>query len=91
MKNIPVCEQETTVQFDRDGDYARIWTSDSTVITKLDKAAKDNNSPWEITDFETNDTGDVIAREYRVPKYMVSFRKTDKRGKMQRSNDSEDN
>ena len=35
--SIPVNEQETTVSFCRSDNYAVIYTSDSTVMTKLDK------------------------------------------------------
>lgn len=47
MKRIPVNEQETTIQFNRDESIVNIWTSDSTVMTKLDKLANDSESPWE--------------------------------------------
>lgn len=39
---IPVTEQETTVSFSRDSDTASVWTSDSTVMTKLDKLVESN-------------------------------------------------
>lgn len=35
--SISLMEQETTINFSRDERYAFIWTSDSTVMTKLDK------------------------------------------------------
>ena len=90
MKRIPVNEQETTIQFNRDESTVNIWTSDSTVMTRLDKLAKEEASPWEIIDTVTDDIGWIIAREYRVPKYMISFRKIDARAKIRDSNPSKD-
>lgn len=74
MKGIPTNEQETTIQFDRDGNKARIWTSDTTVMTKLDRLVKDSDL-WESTDIVTaDDIAFVIAKEYRCPKEMITFR-----------------
>lgn len=36
----PISEQETVVQFDRDGETMNIYTSDTTIMTKLDKIYK---------------------------------------------------
>ena len=93
MKGIPVNEQETTIQFDRDGDMARIWTSDTTVMTKLDKLVKTSDL-WECTDAVTEtDSLRVVAKEYRCPKRLVSFRsgKTSAKSDLENSNSSEDN
>lgn len=35
-----ISEQETVIQFSRDGETMNIYTSDSTVMTKLDKIYK---------------------------------------------------
>ena len=35
-----ISEQETVIQFGRDGETMNIYTSDSTVMTKLDKIYK---------------------------------------------------
>ena len=35
--NIPISEQETVISITRDDKAARIWTNDSTMITKMDK------------------------------------------------------
>ena len=40
--NIPLEEQETLIHFMRGEDFATISTTDSTMITKLDKLCKSN-------------------------------------------------
>ena len=91
MKKIPVYEQETTIQFDRDGEMASIWTSDSTVMTRLDKLANDSESPWECVATELDEVGWVVCREYRCPKNLISFRSGKRNAKISDSNHSEDN
>lgn len=59
-------EQETVIQFDRAQDEMSIWTSDTTVMTKLDKiypryrVQKQNRHVWAV--------------EYLVPKRLLTFR-----------------
>ena len=91
MKKIPVYEQETTIQFDRDGEMASIWTSDSTVMTRLDKLANDSESPWECVATELDEVGWVVCREYRCPKNLISFRSGKRNAKISDSNHLEDN
>ena len=59
-------EQETVIQFDRTADDMSIWTSDTTIMTKLDKiyprhhVQKQNRHVWAV--------------EYLVPKRLLTFR-----------------
>ena len=70
---IPVTEQETTISFNRDSDTAFIWTSDSTVMTKLDKLVESNPDCWQLT--RTDRIGkDVVGKEYTAKKRLISFR-----------------
>lgn len=71
--SIPTSEQETVICFGRNDTEATVWTSDSTVMTKLDKKVKDNDSPWELADETVTIDGD-ITKTYKVPKELVSFR-----------------
>ena len=91
MKRIPVNEQETTIQFNRDESTVNIWTSDSTVMTKLDKLANDSESPWECVATEVDEIGWVVCREYRCPKNLISFRSGKRKPKNSDSNHSKDN
>lgn len=63
-------EQETVVNFSRTDKIATIWTSDTTVMTRLDKA-----EIWKCVKEEYEaDTHKLFAKEYQAPKNMVSFR-----------------
>lgn len=77
MKRIPVNEQETTIQFDRDGELARIWTTDTTIMTRIDKLVDDPESPWECIDvgYCEDESGLVIvSKEYRGLKSLITIR-----------------
>ena len=63
-------EQETSISIMRDEDRAIVYTSDSTVITKLDKKIGDD---WKLEDVHRMD-GKVIAKTYSCPKKFISFR-----------------
>ena len=72
--NVPVMEQETTVNFGRAEKVGRIWTSDTTVMTKLDKLVEKDPKNW-VCRLQKDKEGDVIAKEYIVQnKKLVSFR-----------------
>lgn len=63
---IPVVEQETVVQYNRDGETATIYTTDTTQMTKLDKIYPRHK--------EHKNGGEVVAVEYVVDKGLVSYR-----------------
>lgn len=72
--NVSIAEQETTVSFSRDEKTVKIWTSDSTMMTKLDKLVERDPKNWSSNEQKDKD-GDVIAKEYLVQdKKLVSFR-----------------
>lgn len=72
--NVPTIEQETTVNFGRAEKVARIWTSDTNVMTKLDKLVEKDSKNW-VCRLQKDKDGDVIAKEYIVQnKKLVSFR-----------------
>lgn len=84
---IPVDEQETTISISRDRDEAHIWTSDQTMITKLDKMVAINSGVYVVHDTTESEGGRVLVREYRMPKRLVSFRSPTKQseaGRLQR-------
>ena len=70
--NIPVYEQETVIQISRDSDKMNIWTSDRTMITKLDKLVS-SSSEWSCTG-ENKIDGDVCDKEYTASKGLLTFR-----------------
>lgn len=67
--SVSVSEQETNILYMRDQDYAEIYTSDSTQITRLDKLCKKNSDMYSLI----ADTG--RGKTYRVKdKTLISFR-----------------
>lgn len=76
--NVPLEEQETIVHFNRDEKYATICTSDSTVMTKLDKLCVSAPDNYKLIRTETAD-GKVVTKFYLLAdKTRVSFRREKK-------------
>lgn len=42
---VSIAEQETCITFSRDEEYANIYTSDTTMMTKYDKFAQSDDCP----------------------------------------------
>lgn len=64
--SVPMSEQETVVQYDRNGETMTIYTSDSTQMTRLDKIYSRHK--------EHKQGGEVVAVEYVVDKKLLSYR-----------------
>lgn len=64
--SIPTNEQETVVQYDRNGETMTVYTTDSTQITRLDKIYQRHK--------EHKQDGEVVAVEYVVDKNLLSYR-----------------
>ena len=64
---LPCNEQETVICIDRETRAARIYTSDTRFINKLDKL-------YERKRVHSNEDG-ITAFEYEVPEKYISFRK----------------
>lgn len=72
---LPVFEQETTVSFSRDNDMCTVYTSDSTVMTRLDKLAESENAPyWKLKEEHRLRSGDLVGKTYETHKRLISFR-----------------
>ena len=70
-------EQETTINFSRTQDAVDVWTSDKTVMTKLDKLCITAPGFYKlIAEHKAqDDDGAIISKEYRISdKRMLSFR-----------------
>lgn len=68
-------EQETHVNFMRGDTRAKIYTSDSTMMTKLNKLLAVKNTEWKLEYEERLErTGELIGRCYSCPKKFISFR-----------------
>lgn len=71
--NIPVNEQETVINFTRDSDKATVYTSDTTMLTKLHKLIKKTPEEWRLVHQDTVD-GQVVSETFECPKKLISLR-----------------
>ena len=69
-------EQETIINYSRTEDVAYIWTSDSTVMTKLDKFVSEGT--YKLTREERDEDGTLCGKWYECPKNWISFRHTNR-------------
>lgn len=70
-----ISEQETSVSFARDSDICIVYTSDSTVMTKLDKLVESDNLPhWKLKEEHRLLNGELIGKTYETHKRLISFR-----------------
>lgn len=75
--NVPLEEQETVIQFNRTDDYATIYTSDSTMITKLDKCCIEAPEFYKLQKEDHLRDGSVSGKTYILSdRKMLSFRKS---------------
>ena len=70
---LSVNEQETVVNFERNTDKATVYTSDSTMLTKLHKLMEKNPKEWRLIDKGRID-GDIVSETFECPKRLISFR-----------------
>lgn len=72
---LSVSEQETTVNFYRDSDICTVYTSDSTVMTKLDKLVENPKAPrWKMKEEHRLQSGELVGKTYETHKRLISFR-----------------
>lgn len=74
LYSMPTEEQETVINFTREDDTCFVWTSDKTVMTKLDKLCSASPGYYKVVDVSIID-GCVAAKEYQITdKSLLSFR-----------------
>lgn len=73
---VSLCEQETTINAYRDSDIATVYTSDTTVMTKIDNILKNpKNKDWKLVKVHKDQEGEVVGKTYETKKKLVlSFR-----------------
>lgn len=69
----PTDEQETIVQISRINGKATVYTSDTTMLTKLHKLMKKNPEEWRLVHQDTVN-GEVVSETFECPKKLISFR-----------------
>ena len=68
-------EQETTISFSRDGKTADVWTSDVTMMTRLDKLCKESPNNYTCIEEAKTLDGLLANKRYTIKnKKLVSFR-----------------
>lgn len=74
LYSMPTEEQETTINFTREDDTCFVWTSDKTVMTKLDKLCSASPGYYKVVEVSRID-GCVAAKEYQITdKSLLCFR-----------------
>lgn len=68
-------EQETHVSFMRNSDMCTVYTTDSTMMTKLDKLANSEDAPyWKVKKEHRLPSGELVGKTYETHKKLISFR-----------------
>ena len=72
--SIPINEQETTINIYRDRSECDIWTSDTTMMTKLDRLCEKSPQYYKLVEVG-NISGVITDKDYRIKdKSLISFR-----------------
>lgn len=67
-------EQETHINFMRNDKRAEIYTSDTTMMTKLNKLVKLQGTEWKLERVSKLANGEIIGKTYSCPVKFISFR-----------------
>lgn len=67
-------EQETHINWSRGDDRAKIYVSDVTTMTRLDKLVAAENSDWKLDKEYREKDGRVTEKFYSCPVELISFR-----------------
>ena len=76
--SLQIEEQETHVNFNRDDERATVYTSDTTMMTKLNKLLNLQGTEWKLEGESRLKTGELIGKTYSCPVALISFRKKKK-------------
>lgn len=72
---ISLNEQETTINFSRTEETVDIWTSDTTMMTKLDRLCEIAPETYKKTKEHKSEEGRLLSKEYQITdKTLLSFR-----------------
>lgn len=68
-------EQETTISFSRDNKEVDVWTSDTTMMTKLDRLCENSPNEYKCIEVCRSLDGLLANKRYTIKnKKLVSFR-----------------
>ena len=68
-------EQETHINFSRGDERAKIYTSDTTTMTKLNKLVELQGTEWKLEGVTKLKSGEIVGKTYSCPVSLISFRK----------------
>lgn len=68
-------EQETHINFMRGDEKALIYTSDTTMMTKLNKLIELPDTEWKLERDSKLPNGELVGKTYSCPVEFISFRK----------------
>jgi len=73
---VALSEQETTISYCRENNEVHIWTSDTTVMTKLDRMCKDFPESYRCVETaKAKIDGKLISKSYEIAdKSLLSLR-----------------
>lgn len=74
-------EQETTIVFSRKENIAYVYSSDNTMLTKIQKLLNAPDSEWQLIKTSKDRDGNPTGYEFTVNKKMVSLRAKKKPGR----------
>lgn len=72
--SVSIEEQETHVNFNRDDERATVYTSDTTVMTKLNKLISMPGTEWKLEGGSRLKNGELVGKTYSCPVAFISFR-----------------
>lgn len=72
--SLSIDEQETHVNFMRGDERAKIYTSDTTMMTKFNKLVELQDTEWKLESVSKLGNGEVIGKTYSCPINLLSFR-----------------
>ena len=72
--SLTIDEQETHISFSRGDERAEIYTSDTTMMTKLNKLIELPGTEWRLEQETRLASGELIGKIYSCPVGFISFR-----------------
>lgn len=72
---IPKNEQETVINISRDSNTAKIYSTDKTMLTRLDKMCEKAPQYYKCTSEDKSEKNNTISKEYICTnKYLIIFK-----------------
>ena len=73
--SLSIEEQETHINFNRDDERATVYTSDTTMMTKLNKLIELQDTEWKLEgESRLQKNNELIGITYSCPVEFISFR-----------------